>query len=538
MSGEPQAVQPHDGRAALAVCVAAGTVSIALRALYLAQSWRIDLSVPQAFVAAEGQMGIVARHIVRGARLVFPYYAYYHGTLECYLAALAFRLFGESMTVLRLVPMLLALLWVPLTGLLAARLYGKRAGYLAAALMALPAQFVFEWGCTAWAGDSRIVWLLMGMYLLLLLLERVTLPRIAALGFVAGISVWASLLAIGTLPVYALALLAWVRLTRRQWALLLVAGAMGMAPLIYGNVRQPLISVRTLAGRARWSFALRHRAVQLAAEEEQDHFFLSTPLFQVLGAQPRHDGKWSATGSASAFFLTVGAMAAGWISYRRRRHDPLVFRGTMVVLTCFGVGVVSGLPGFFGEPVARYSIPLYPAACVLAVGWAVRARPRWALPIVTLVTVANAVQLAEPIRAEARTPSHVIVDALLEHGLHYGFGADNMYDLVFASSERVIIEPIEWSWVPQYRQMVLTAERPFYLYREDQQSKVSYQRFMAYLAKHGIRYQRFDVEDYHVLYNFEPVGSITADSIAEMRDEIRRHKGRVAVPIGEPGASA
>ncbi|MGD0947515.1 MAG: hypothetical protein ABSA52_08795 [Candidatus Binatia bacterium] len=537
MSPEPQAARQPDGGAALTVCAAAGAASLALRALYLKQSWRIDLSVPQAFVAAEGQMGIVARHILRGARLVFPYYGYYHGTLECHLAALAFWLFGESMTVLRLVPILLAVLWVPLTGLLAARLYGKRAGYLAAALMALPAQFVFEWGCTAWAGDSRIVWLLMGMYLLLLLLERVTRLRVAALGFVAGISVWASLLSLGTLPVYALALLMWIRLTRRQWALLLIAGAMGMAPLIYGNVRQPLISVRTLAARTRWSFVLRHRPAQ-RAEEEEARFFQSTPLFQLLGAQPRHDGKWSVTGSASALFLTVGALAGGWVGYRRRRRDPLVFRGAMLMLTCFGVGVASGLPGFFGEPVARYSITLYPAACVLAAGWVVGARPRLAVPVVALLAVANAVQLAEPIHAEARTPNHVIIDAILEHGLHYGFGADNMYDLVFDSGERLIIEPVEWTWVPQYHDMVLAAERPFYLYREDQQSKVSYQQFMAYLAKHGIRYQRFDVEDYHVLYNFEPVGSITAHAIAEMRDEIRRRKGRVAAPVGEPGASA
>jgi hypothetical protein len=240
------------------------------------------------------------------------------------------------------------------------------------------------------------------------------------------------------------------------------------------------------------------------------------------------------TGSASALFLTVGTMAGAWISYRGRRQNPFVFRGTMLLLTCAGVGLMSGLPGFYGEPVARYSIPLYPAACVLAVGWLVHAWPRSALPVVALLTVANAAQLAQPIRAEPRTPTHVIIDALLEHGLHYGFGADNMYDLVFDSGERVIIQPVEWTWVQQYGDIVLAAGRPFYLYRDDQQRKVSYRVFMAYLGKRGIRYQRFDVGEYHVLYDFEPAGGIDARAIEEMREEIHQRKARVR---GRQGAA-
>jgi hypothetical protein len=113
-----------------------------------------------------------------------------------------------------------------------------------------------------------------------------------------------------------------------------------------------------------------------------------------------------------------------------------------------------------------------------------------------------------------------------------------MYDLVFDSGERVIIQPIEWTWIQRYGDIVLAADRPFYLYRDDQEHKVSYQVFMSYLATRGIQYRRFDVGEYHVLYDFEPAGSITASAIAEMRGEIRRRKGRVAALSGEPAASA
>jgi len=523
MSGVPEPKAPvAAGQCALWLCVAAGVASISLRILYLWQSWRIDLSVPQAFIGAEGLMGIVASDITRGARPVFYYWAYSHGTLEAYLAALAFLVFGKSMTVLRLVPTLLAVSWVPLTGLLAARLYGKRAGYLAATLMALPAQFVFEWGCTAWGGPSRIMWLLLGLYVLLLLLERVTRPRIVALGLVVGISLWVSLLSLGALPIYALGLLAWVRLTRRQWALLLIACVIGMGPLIYGNVREPLVSARGIAAQI-----VRRAPMKLPDTKGEDRFYRSVPLFQVLGAQPRSDGRWSASGSVGAAFLVVGTAAAAWQSFRRRRTRPIMFRGATLLLACVASGLMSGLPGFFGEPVARYSIGLYPAACVLAVGWLIQAWPRLAVAVVALFAVANTVQLVEPIRAQARTPAHVIIDALLERGLNRGFGAGNMYDLVFESGERLIIEPVEWTYVPRYQRMMQAADRTFYIYREDQKRNVSYQVFMAYLANHGIRYQHFDVAEYHVLYDFEPPGSVNTQAIREMRKEIRQRKGRL-----------
>jgi hypothetical protein len=156
----------------------------------------------------------------------------------------------------------------------------------------------------------------------------------------------------------------------------------------------------------------------------------------------------------------------------------------------------------------------------------VYAWPRAAVPVVALLAAANAVQLGEPIRAAPRAPAQVVTDALLRHGLRYGFGADNMYDLVFKSGERVIIQPIEWTWIQRYGDLVLAADRPFYLYRDDQEHKVSYQVFMRYLANRGIQYRRFDVAEYHVLYDFEPPGSINAQALEEMRLEIRQHKDR------------
>ncbi|MFQ5667576.1 MAG: hypothetical protein ACE5I7_14285, partial [Candidatus Binatia bacterium] len=130
------------------LCAGTVTISLALRILYLTHPWRIDVSEPRAFLAAEGLMGLMARHIVEGARPLFFYGQYYLGTFEAYVAAGLFAVAGSSMTTLRLVPTAFALSWIPLTGIMASKLYGRRAGCLAAALIALPSPFAFEWGFT------------------------------------------------------------------------------------------------------------------------------------------------------------------------------------------------------------------------------------------------------------------------------------------------------------------------------------------------------------------------------------------------------
>ena len=176
--------------AAVGLCLIAIAVSLVLRVVYLSQPWRIDASVPAAFLTAEGLVGLMGRHIVRGARPVFYYGQFYLGAFEAYLAALAFKVFGASMTTLRVVPTVSAVMWVPLTGAVAWQLYGRRAGLLAATIIALPSPFVFEWGFIAWGGHAHVTLMLLALNLLVLVLQRATPLRLATLGFVSGFAVW------------------------------------------------------------------------------------------------------------------------------------------------------------------------------------------------------------------------------------------------------------------------------------------------------------------------------------------------------------
>jgi len=323
-------------------------------------------------------------------------------------------------------------------------------------------------------------------------------------------------------PIYAYALFRWVRPQRKHVRLLLLAGLVGLSPLLYGNIVHPLATARNLAYRVGSSWRLSARLVK-QAPDDATRFYRSLPLFQVLGMQPQRDGKWSAAGTAVAVLLVFGGLGGAWEAYRRRAEDPVVFRGAMVVLAGAGMSVMTGISGFFGQPVGRYNLPLYPFLCALLAGWLVR-RPRLVLPAVALVAVVHAVQIAAPPPSDARTPVRAVVAALEQRGLDHGYGADNMYDIVFESGERIVIEPVEWTRMRSYRSAVANASHVFYLYRDDQTGKVSYRVFRAYLAKAGIESSRFDVGEYHVLYDFQPAGKLSEEALAAIREEIRSRK--------------
>lgn len=510
---------------AAGLCAIAIAVHVALRIVYFAQPWRIDASEPQAFVAAEGVVGLMARSILRGARPVFYWGQFYLGAFEAYLAAAMFALFGSSMTTLRLVAAATACAWIPLAGLIGRELFGARAGMLAAVLVAVPSPFVFEWGFVAWGGHAHAALMLLELYLLLVALRRRGGRLLAGLGFVLGLSVWVNQLAVPYLLVAAGALLLWGRLSRREAVVLAFAGVVGMSPLLYGNVVEPLATVRNLGARVKSSWRLSSRLAEPPADEHE-RFYRSVPILQVLGAQPRRDGRFSAAGVSVAVLLVVGAAAAVWRSARSRASAPDEFRRTATVLAFVCVSVLLGVSGFFGQPVGRYQVPLYPLLGVLAAGFVVRVFPAVATPAVGGLALLQFLQICAPAPQDGRTPVAAVVSALERHGLDHGYAPDYAYDVVFASDERVLVEPLGWSKHDPYGRAVAAAPRVFYLYRDDQSAKVSHRRLMAHLESRGTRYGRFDVGAYHVLHDFQPRADLGAAEMRKLREEILAVKNR------------
>ena len=520
-------------RGALCLCVAGIVVSLGLRALYLRELDRIDLSEHPAFIAAEGVVGLMARHILAGERPVFYYGQYYMGALEAYVAAGMFHVFGASMAALRAVPMLFAIAWIPLAGALAGRLFGRRAGYLAAALTALPSPFVFVWGFEARGGHAEHATLVLATLLVsVLLLERVSRARLAVLGFLTGVSLWVNQLAVAYVPLYAWTVWPWLRTRRRELVLLLVIVLVGASPLVYGNLVEPLCTVRAVLAKvhASYTFGARHtRADEDDVSPSQEQFYRSLPLFEVLGAQPRRDGAWSVTGAFAAVGLLVAAIGSVWPWYRER-PPAATKRGRWLLAGAVGMTILIGLGGFSGQPVGRYQLLLYPLLSVMAAGGFDRLMPRLAVPLVALIAFNQGVAIVQPPPPDERTPTSAVIEALRGQGLHYGYGADNMYDLVFESSEEIVIEPLEWSRYGPYQRALTAADRIFYLYRDDQETKVSYSVFREYLQRAGVQYRQLDVGRYHVLYDFVPRERLSDATVQVLRDEIRTRKRQPRPP--------
>jgi len=469
----------------------------------------------------EGALGLMGIHIQRGARPIFYYGGYYLGAIDAYLAAASFSVFGPSLRSLRAVPSVLALTAIPLAYLVAKHLYGRLQGFLAATLVALPSKFVFEWGSKALIGFfSHVSLALLILYCSLRVLDRRTPGAVALLGLVAGLAIWNNMLALPYVMLCVAALRCWAHLRGRHAAIFLVAVVVGMSPLLYGNVILPLATPRALARKVYFSWNLAKHGKE-HAETNKTPEYRAMPLLEVLGAQVSRDGRWSTAGAGGALFLVAGFLGAA-VRCRRQWHDDRVdLRPHLLVLALALLSVCLGLGGVSGQPVGRYQLPLYALLSILTAGWAVQVAPTLALPTVALVAFVHAVAIATPPAATRLTSRNDIIQALRDRNLRYGYSAGPMYDLTFVSSESVILVPLDHSRYRPYEEMVAAAGDPFYLYRDDQESKSAHTALIGYLKSTGASYKTVRVGDYRVLHAFEPPGALSKSSVALIRTRFR-----------------
>jgi 4-amino-4-deoxy-L-arabinose transferase-like glycosyltransferase len=122
------------------------------------------------FNADEAVVGLMARHILQGERPIFFYGQAYLGSLDAWLIAGAFALFGQSVLVIRLVQAALYLGTIFTTYQLGLRIYSSRwiAG-TAAVLLAIPTVLVTLYTTATLGGYGEV--LLLGNILFLLALR-------------------------------------------------------------------------------------------------------------------------------------------------------------------------------------------------------------------------------------------------------------------------------------------------------------------------------------------------------------------------------
>jgi hypothetical protein len=121
---------------------------------------RLDFLVSNSFVidADEAIVGLMARHINLGQAIpVFYYGQHYMGSFEPLVAALFFRLFGESSLVLKTVPLFFSLILIGVVYALTLELGSRTAARAAAILAAIPPSALVIWSAMARGGFIEIV---------------------------------------------------------------------------------------------------------------------------------------------------------------------------------------------------------------------------------------------------------------------------------------------------------------------------------------------------------------------------------------------
>jgi hypothetical protein len=142
----------------------------------------------------EAIVGLMGRDILLGRGVpVFYYGQHYMGSLEAIMASVSFALFGVSPFALQLVPLVWSLALIVLAYVLGRQLSGRRAGLLAATLMAVPPPALLVWSSKARGGFIEVV--VLGTIALCIAIEwmrnhpeRLRYPCL--LGLVLGVGWW------------------------------------------------------------------------------------------------------------------------------------------------------------------------------------------------------------------------------------------------------------------------------------------------------------------------------------------------------------
>ncbi|GAB3145427.1 hypothetical protein GCM10027290_25290 [Micromonospora sonneratiae] len=368
--GQPATVRRLD-RAAL-VAVGLVTAGLAYR-LFL-----ILAGIPPTN-SDESTMAMAAAHIVEGRHYpAFFYGDHYMGTLEAYLAAPLFALFGPSIVVLRLPLLALYAVFCHLMYALTRRLYGRWFAVLVVGLLALGSDPVVRSEIFAGGGYPEIKPAAVGLLLMAVWLgtgdDRHTVRRIlgfAGWGLVAGLALWSDVLIAPYVAAAGLVLVLGCRRELLGWpgVLLVLCLLVGTAPAIAhylqpGVAEASLTKMLTLSGGEDASIWSRiHGGV-----------LLGVPLGTGLCAGSQCTGWPLVLGAAYPLLLLLAGCLAGAALRRTTGAERIRQAGRLALVVGGALTLISyaqsDAAGIYPTTSMRYLCPLL--ICLPAVLW-----PAW-----------------------------------------------------------------------------------------------------------------------------------------------------------------
>ena len=512
-------------------------VSVALKV------WLLLLeAVP--FNSNEAIVALMARHILAGERPIFFYGQAYMGSLDAWLVAAGFWVFGESVWVIRIIQGLLFVGVLLTTVKLGEKALGsKKVGVLAAWLLAIPPVVVTLYTTVSLGGYGEA--LLLGNLILLAGLsltkklrdERPVPPwHWVLLGFLVGLGLWAfGLSLVFSIPV-GIAILYYLGRAKKFVEILRAARTWWVIALILVGV--------LLGSMPWWVHALQHGFGQLLWElrggaiagidqsnwivQIWNHFW-TLILFGgtvIFGLRPSWEIRWLAMPLLPvALTFWTGVVVHAFTRLAEGRSNR---RGSGLLLGVMGVLALGFIfSPFGGDPSGRYflplAIPLSLFAAEMIVQWAKEfGRWIWGIAVVILVfnlwgTIQSATRLPPGITTQFDQIAQVdhsymdeLIDFLRQEKIQSGYTNYWVaYPLAFRSDEELIYLPrlpyhsdFRYTFrddrYEPYRPLVESSDQIAYITTNHPDLDAC---LRDYLASFEISYAEKKIADYQIFYD-------------------------------------
>jgi 4-amino-4-deoxy-L-arabinose transferase-like glycosyltransferase len=508
------------------------------------------------FNSDEAIVALMARHILQGERPVFFYGQAYMGSLDAFLVAGLFALFGEQVWGIRLVQGLLYLGVLATTAWLGKNAFGSwKTGTLAALLLAIPSVNVTLYTTASLGGYGEALLignlsLLCGLSVSRSLSERDSPGPFGIwllLGFLSGLGLWAfSLVLVYTLPlvIYLLVNL-WRWLSGSTgWQRTGTIGMEGHARLRSVALALGILTLGFFLGAAPWwGFALRHGCQQLWFElrggaisgveglswlpQVGQHLFSLVILggTVIFGLRPPWEVSWLAL-PLLPFVLIFWIGVLIYIVRFIRRPGPQRSAAWLLVGVMVAVALGFVFSPFGADPSGRYFLPLAAPLALFAASMILDLRERfgrWAYSLVLLLllfhlwgTLQSAWRFPPGITTQFYAPAQVdhramdeLIAFLNQHGEAQGYTNYWVsYPLAFLSEETLIYVP-RLPYHPDFRYTARDDRYARYAEIVAQAGRVAYitthnPDLEAYLRERfsglGISWQEAQIGDYRVFY--------------------------------------
>jgi len=335
------------------------------------------------FNADEAITGLMARHILQGAWPVFFYGQSYMGSLDAFLVAAFFRIFGDAVFPIRILQILLFSCTIITTAALGKSIaYSWRTGLLAALFLAVPAVHVTLYTTVSLGGYGEALLLSNGAYLCASLLHnRVTVCGflkkmdwilVSLLGAITGLGFWVfGITLVATIPAVILAFAAVVPICKSKKSALVILGVIFLIPFILGSLPWWMSSLQN--GVMPLIRELSGSAISIEGgswfSRTADHlfYFVFLGLPAVFGLRPSWEIRWLALPLLP--IVLIGWGAAFWCFSKLLKTSLLPIRNNWYMLigsVCLLIGGFLFTP--FGlDPSGRYFLPLaVPLSLLLA----------------------------------------------------------------------------------------------------------------------------------------------------------------------------